>query len=168
MSKALFLTLTLTSLGACAGSLPPPATSTEMRHRDDARVVFQASADLWKNEVSTALHYADKLHGSFQRQGVAPDDIHMVLVFHGEAGFHLLNDASFAADPGANGRTTNPNAELIHSLTERGVRVELCSSTMQQHGWTEADLHPDVIVVPGALVRLTDLQMDGYAHLDFD
>jgi intracellular sulfur oxidation DsrE/DsrF family protein len=156
----------------CASSpgLPPPSDGVELRHTDDVRAVFQASDDDWRDGVSRALFYADKIQRVYERRGVARQALHFVVVFHGEAGYHLLNDAAFAAYDGEREREgdTNPNAALVRTLTERGVRVELCSSTMEQRGWSESDLLPEVVVVPNAYPRIIDLQMDGYAHLLFD
>lgn len=172
MQFKLTLTFLLSLLVACApaAALPPPASDVALRHTDDVRAVIQASGDSWRDGVSAALFYADKMGQAYVDRGVPLDDQHLVLVFHGHAGYHLLNDAAFAREEGRRdpAQTENPNAALVTRLTEKGVRVELCSSTMRQHGWTADDLLPEVIVVPNAYPRVIDLQMDGYAHLVFD
>jgi intracellular sulfur oxidation DsrE/DsrF family protein len=38
---------------------------------------------------------------------------------------------------------------------------------MKAHGWTLNDLLPEVKIVPGALPRIIDLQLQGYAYLRF-
>ena len=155
------MVLPLLALTACATpGLPPPSTDVELRHTEDARAVFQASAAVAGFAVLIAP----------SGLGVPLEAQHIVLVFHGDAAYHLLNDAAFArydrrADPT---QTQNPNAAVIQRLAERGVRVEICASTMQQRGWERDDLLPEVIVTPNAFPRIIDLQMDGYAHLDFD
>ena len=162
----------LLTLAACSGpaNLPPPSTSVDLRHTDDSRAVFQVSGDTWREGTSAALFYANKISASYEELGVPLENQHLVLVFHGAAGYHLLNDAAYASYEGRNdtSQVRNPNAELVARLSERGVRVELCSSTMQQRGWTASDLLPEVIVTPNAFPRVIDLQMDGYAHLVFD
>ena len=165
------MVLPLLALTACATpGLPPPSTDVELRHTEDARAVFQASGDRWRDGVGAALFYADKVTQAYERLGVPLEAQHIVLVFHGDAAYHLLNDAARArydqrADPT---QTQNPNAAGIQRLAERGVRVEICASTMEQRGGERDDLLPEVIVTPNAFPRIIDLQMDGYAHLDFD
>lgn len=162
----------LVALSACVAptKLPPPSTNVALRNTEDTRAVFQASGDTWRDGLGAALFYANKVTEGYERLGVPLDHQHLVLVFHGRAGYHLLNDDAFAAYAGRAepSLTKNPNAEIITRLTKRGVRVELCASTMQQHGWDAEDLLPEVIVTPNALPRVIDLQMDGYAHLVFD
>lgn len=163
--------LPLVVLTACATpGLPPPSTDVALRNTEDARAVFQVSGDRWREGVGAALFYADKVTQAYERLGVPLEAQHLVLVFHGDAAYHLLNDAAFAAydrraDPT---QTRNPNATLIERLAERGVRVEICASTMEQRGWERDDLLPEILVTPNAFPRVIDLQMDGYAHLVFD
>ncbi len=154
----------------CAAGLPAPSTSPALHHTEDVRAVLQVSGDSWKEGVSRALHYADKLGRAYERRGVRPEEQHLVLVYQGAAGYHLLDDAAFEAFAGerAERGPTNPNAERIRELHARGLRIEMCSSTMAQHGWTADDLLPEVVIVPNAYPRVIDLQMDGYAYLPFD
>lgn len=167
------LAITILSLGACA-SAPPvsssPAHAVEPSAAGEVRAVYQASGDVWKDGVSRALFYVDKTAQAYEQRGVARDDLALVVVYHGEAGYHLLNDGAFERFAGARSvtATVNPNARHVRDLSERGIRIEMCSSTMRQHGWTERDLLPGVQVVPNAYPRVIDLQMDGYAHILFD
>ena len=162
----------LLALAACAApsSLPSPSTSVDIRHADDTRAVFQVSGDTWRDDVGAALFYVNKVSEAYEELGVPLDNQHLVLVFHGAAGYHLLNDTAYAAYEQRDdiSQVRNPNADLVTRLSERGVRVELCSSTMRQRGWTDADLLPEVIVTPNAFPRVIDLQMDGYAHVLFN
>ena len=164
----------LLALSACAApaTLPAPSTTVALRHTDDVRAVLQASADRWRDGVGEALFYADKITVSYERLGVPLNAQHIVLVFHGEAAYQLLADPAYAAHAAraepAQASHPNPNAELVERLAARGVRVEICASTMQQRGWSEGDLLPGVIVTPNAYPRVIDLQMDGYAHIVFD
>lgn len=159
----------LVLLGACAPALPPPAAGTELRHTNDVRAVLQVTRDDWRDDVSQALFYVDKIERAYLSRGVSRDALHFVVVFQGAAGYHVLNDTAFERFSGerAVDGERNPNADVVRDLLERGVRVELCNSTMRRHGWTEEDLLPGVEVVPNAYPRVIDLQMDGYALLTF-
>lgn len=167
MSASLFA-VALT-LAGCAPALPPPASGTELRHTEDVRAVLQVRRDEWREDVSNALFYVDKIERAYLSRGVERDALHFVAVFQGAAGYHLLNDAAFARFEGERAvrGERNPNASLVRALVERGIRIELCASTMRSHGWTEADVLPEVVVVPNAYPRVIDLQMDGYALLTF-
>ena len=62
---------------------------------------------------------------------------------------------------------SNPNKPIVEELVRLGVRMELCSRTMQEHGWTMDDVLPGVKMVPDAYPRIADLQLQGYAYLRF-
>lgn len=157
------------TLAGCTPALPPPASGTELRHTEDVRAVLQVTRDEWREDVSGALFYVDKIEQAYLARGVERDALHFVAVFQGAAGYHVLNDRAFARFEGERAvrAQRNPNASPVRALVERGVRVELCASTMRRHGWTEDDLLPEVVVVPNAYPRVIDLQMDGYALLTF-
>ncbi|MDP2316394.1 MAG: DsrE family protein [Pseudomonadota bacterium] len=136
----------------------------------DVRAVYQISGDQWKGDVGEALFYTRKVLDAYARRGVSRDALHIVAVVHGDAGYWLLNDAAYASWEGERARTgaTNPNATLVRELIAGGVQVEMCASTMEQKGWKPGDLLPGVKITPGAYPRIVDLQLQGYAHVDFD
>lgn len=84
-----------------------------------------------------------------------PEHVTIALVVHGPAlkAFHL---ASAAAD------TTERTAELRKS----GLELNACINTMRAQNVTLKDLLPGFIVADkGAVVRLAELQAQGYAYL---
>lgn len=167
------LAITILGLGACA-SVPPasssPSHAEQSAAASEVRAVYQASGDVWKDGVSRALFYVDKTVQAYEQRGVRREHLALVVVYHGDAGYHLLNDSAFERFAGVRSVTAavNPNAHRVRELSDRGIRIEMCSSTMRHHGWTERDLLPGVHVVPNAYPRVIDLQMDGYAHILFD
>lgn len=155
---------------ASAIRLRAAARSVPLVHTSNVRAVYQVHGDRWKDGVGLGLHYVQKLLGTYDQLGVAPNERHLVVVLHGAAGYWLLKDAAWAAYAGQRDdrSATNPNAALVAALLRDGVRVEMCANTMKDHGWERGDLLDGVHVVPSAYPRVIDLQLQGYAHLLFD
>jgi len=78
----------------------------------------------------------------------------------------VLNDSAYNADrrilnndsynAGQHVKTGNPYAELILGLMNHGVQIELCGAT------AAANLFPGVKVDTNAMVRVTQLEQQGY------
>lgn len=133
--------------------------------RKDIRVVYQINTDEWKEGVGKGLLYLKKLTQAYREMGISPEDRAISAVFHGKAGYWMLNDKAYAAFKDSDG--DNPNKEIIAALIEAGVSIELCAETMKSHGWQPHDLLPQVRMVAGAYPRVIDLQMRGYAYIRF-
>ncbi len=145
-----------------AGTYDDPIT---VAMRQPVNVVYQIKTDGWKKGVAAGLHYLNKLAGAYDEMGIEASDRQIVGVFHGEAGYFLLEDPAHrkaAKKPGK-----NPNKALVQKLLKAGVNLELCKSTMQSHGWTGEDVLPGVKIVAGAYPRIIDLQLRGYAYIRF-
>jgi len=135
-----------------------------LKRTDDIRAVYQIKTDEWKDGVGAGLHYVRKLLDIYSSIGIEDDatDIHAVL--HGDAGYWLLRDESYAQAAGASG---NPNKAIVAELIARGVSVELCAQTMRSHNWRPSDILGGVRIVVGAYPRIIDLQQRGYAYIRF-
>jgi uncharacterized protein len=84
-----------------------------------------------------------------------PEKIDLVLVVHGPAlkAFH-----SISADPQLTQR--------VAGMSKAGVGLNACGNTMKAQKVSEADLLPGfVTVAQGGVVRLAELQAQGYAYL---
>ncbi|MFO7901176.1 MAG: DsrE family protein [Pirellulaceae bacterium] len=133
--------------------------------RQGVNVVYQVETDAWKKDVAAGLHYLDKLARIYGKLGIGPKDREIVGVFHGDAGHFLLKDPAFQKATEKSGK--NPNKQIVKDLLDAGVRLELCKSTMENHGWTGDDVLPGVQIVVGAYPRIIDLQLRGYAYIHF-
>lgn len=91
----------------------------------------------------------------------APGNI--VGVFHGKAGYMLLNDKMY--DKVRHVKTGNPFAGYIAMLQKEGVDIEECAVTMHGHHWGNADLLPGIQVNTGAIVRIVQLVQMGYVQI---
>jgi intracellular sulfur oxidation DsrE/DsrF family protein len=90
----------------------------------------------------------------------------IVAVFHGDAAYLVLNDDSYDANrhvqTGHPVHTGNPYAKFLTGLMEQGVQIELCGATAAANHWINKDLLPGVKVNTNAMVRVTQLEQDGY------
>lgn len=133
--------------------------------RENLRIVYQVTDDVPHEGVNKGLFYARKLINTYEKHGVAADQVHLHLVYHGTGIAAVVNDA---ARKRLGAETTNPNGEILAELIKRGVQIELCENTMQQKGVKPAELMPGVKLVVGAFPRLIDLQLQGYAYIKFE
>jgi intracellular sulfur oxidation DsrE/DsrF family protein len=87
----------------------------------------------------------------------------IIVVFHGDAAYLVLNDDSY----NTNRRVTtgNPYKGFIAELMQQGVQIELCGATAKGNHWVNANLLPGVKVNVNAMVRLTQLEQDGYTMI---
>lgn len=131
------------------------------------KAVYQISDDKLKNGTARALAYANKLLNVYNANGVKDEQVDLHLVFHGHATNALVNAATRTRLK-AEGPAENPNADLLASLIKRGVKVELCQSSMEQRDVTSKDLLEGVITVTGAFPRLIELQMLDYSYIKFE
>ncbi|MGO9485408.1 MAG: DsrE family protein [Rhodomicrobium sp.] len=89
--------------------------------------------------------------------------VHIVAVFHGQAGYMVLDEAAY--DKARKSEKGNPFKDQIKALQEEGVQFELCVNTARNNGWVNADLLPGVKVNGGAMLRIVELVQDGYVQL---
>lgn len=151
-----------------ASSLTAVATEPQvipLQVRENLRIVYQVTDDAAHEGVNKGLFYARKLIDTYRRHGIAPGQVHLHLVYHGNGIAAVVNDAArqrLGVD------SVNPNGAILAELIERGVQVELCENTMQQKGVQPTELLPGVKLVVGAFPRLIDLQLQGFAYIKFE
>jgi uncharacterized protein len=134
--------------------------------KKNIRVVYDIKTDDIEAGVGKALYYLRGLYVAYERQGVAPEEVHLSAVLHGPTVKWLLNDEAYqrhAGDPFA----VNLNHQVIEELIQLGAGIEACNATMRARGWTAKDLLPGVRVVHDAYTRMIDLQQRGYAYIRF-
>jgi intracellular sulfur oxidation DsrE/DsrF family protein len=86
--------------------------------------------------------------------------VEIIAVFHGDAAYMVLNDATYNSNRHV--QTGNPFGSLIAGLMKQGVQIELCGATAAGNHWGNADLLPGVKVDTNAMVRVTQLEQEGY------
>jgi intracellular sulfur oxidation DsrE/DsrF family protein len=152
------LAITLSSIAAEPEVIP-------IQVRENLRIVYQVTDDVAHDGVNKGLFYARKLINTYEKQGIAANQVHLHLVYHGTGIAAVVNDA---ARKRLGTDAANPNGEILEELIKRGVQVELCENTMQQKGVKPTELMPGVKLVVGAFPRLIDLQLQGFAYIKFE
>ena len=159
--KPIFISLFAFTLTAAAAE--PEVIPLQVR--ENLRIVYQVTDDAPHEGVNKGLFYARKLINTYQKQGIAADQVHLHLVYHGTGIAAVVNDE---ARKRLDAEAANPNSEILAELIKRGVQIDLCENTMQQKGVKPAELMPGVKLVVGAFPRLIDLQLQGFAYIKFE
>lgn len=84
----------------------------------------------------------------------------IIAVFHGDAAYMVLNDDTYNSNRHV--QMGNPYGKLMAELMKQGVQIELCGATAAGNHWGNADLLPGVKVDTNAMVRVTQLEQQGY------
>ena len=142
-----------------------PAAAQEIRvdvpvTLKQAKVVFNLDHAAFEGDQPTGLQFMKIMNAYFAAQGT---ERRMVAIFHGAAGYLLLNDAAYGRV--RNWQGGNPYKEQIAALMAAGVEIEECAETMRANRWGNADLLPGVKVNTGANMRLIQLMQDGFVQL---
>lgn len=87
----------------------------------------------------------------------------IVVIFHGDAAYLILNDETYNANRHV--KTGNPYKNALNGLMAQGVQLELCGATAKGNDWGNANLLPGIKVNVNAMVRLTQLEQDGYTMI---
>jgi intracellular sulfur oxidation DsrE/DsrF family protein len=84
----------------------------------------------------------------------------VIVIFHGDAAYLVLNDETYNENRHAS--SGNRYKELLNGLMQKGVQLELCGATAKANHWGNANLLPGIKVNVNAMVRLTELEQQGY------
>ena len=97
-------------------------------------------------------------------------DVRIVFVAHGIRFLtdDKLADTPFASDEALEERRSNMKGRLSSLNTVQGVKLELCDITRAQIKLSEEKLYGGVEVVPSGVVRLTELQHQGFAYIKIE
>ena len=130
---------------------------------DKANVVFDIGHLVLNGDMPFFLGDMDLLASDLGNWNVKGE---IIAVFHGDAAYLVLNDASYDANrrvqTGHPIQTGNPYGKLIAGLMKQGIQIELCGATAAANHWTNKDLLPGVKVNTNAMVRVTELEQKGF------
>jgi hypothetical protein len=109
------------------------------------KVVIQVSDPdprLW----AQAMNYSENLPSELGKENV---EIEIVALGHG-IGILKLD---------------SPQGSRIPNALKRGVKISACQVTMKRQKLTKDDMLPDIGYVPGGLVRILELQRQGWNYI---
>jgi len=87
----------------------------------------------------------------------------IIVIFHGDAAYLALNDDTYNANRHV--KTGNPYKQLLNGLMGMDIQLEMCGATAKANHWKNADLLPGFKVNVNAMVRLTQLEQEGYTMI---
>jgi intracellular sulfur oxidation DsrE/DsrF family protein len=126
----------------------------------EAKVVLNLDHRAIEGDEPTGLDFLRLLVDRFRTERTKS---RIVAIFHGAAGYILLDDAAYNGV--RNRRGGNPYKDQIAALQRDGVEVEECGETMARNHWTNAQLMSGVKVNSGANFRILQLVQLGYIQL---
>ena len=109
------------------------------------KVVIQVSDPdprLW----AQAINYSENLQAELGK-----DNVEMEIVALGH-GIGIL-------------KLDSPQGSRIPDALKRGVKISACQVTMRRQKLTKEDMLPDIGYVPGGLVRILELQKQGWQYI---
>jgi intracellular sulfur oxidation DsrE/DsrF family protein len=170
------LALPNAALAAKPTAAPPalnPDDPSSIQVRDDIKVVFHVTEDVWKKGTPETLFYVDRLVQIAypEKLGVPTENLDFKVVAHDTPVYWFLNDAAWKASKhksGAVPQDHNPVKDLIAGLLSAGVDIEVCAHTMEQQGYTPEMLLPGIKIAPAGLPRVIDLQLMGYERISLE
>jgi intracellular sulfur oxidation DsrE/DsrF family protein len=127
---------------------------------DKAYVVINIDRLALNGDMPIALGHMDLLANDFRELNAKG---RIIAVFHTDAGHATLDDMAYNA--ARHVTTGNPYKGLLLDLMKRGVQMELCGATAKANNWANEDLLPGVKVNTDAMVRVTQLTLEGYAQI---
>ena len=155
----------IASFALALSFLAPPVAAQEVRidvpvTLKQARVVFDMNHFAFEGDQPTGLEFMRTLTEYFRVQGT---QWRVVAIFHGAAGYMLLNDEAYGRV--RNWTKGNPYKDQIAALMAAGVEIEECAQTMRGNRWGNADLLPGAKVTTGANIRIVQLVQDGFVQI---
>ena len=162
IALALCFTLCLPVMPAIAAD-PAPATTLLIDVpfvAKDTKVVFNMGHPTFAGDQSVGLAHMKLI---VQRYKADKAPLEMVAVFHGMAGYMMLNDATY--NKVRRTERGNPFKDAIAELQREGIQFEECGQTAKTNSWVNADLLPGVKVNAGANLRIIQLMQTGFVQM---
>ena len=152
-------------VGLAAGLILP---AQDAKAESEAKVVYHADfAD--PRRFSAMLTSINNMMNYYENELVEAD-VRIVFVAHGIRFVtdNALEKTSFATDAALEERRENLKGRLLSQANTRGVKLELCDITRSQIALSEDQVYKGVNLVPSGVVRIAELQSQGYAYIKIE
>jgi intracellular sulfur oxidation DsrE/DsrF family protein len=166
-SMVLFVAIPFIGVGAAHQENKADVRSDPNLHIDipakldqEANVAFNIDRLALNGDMPIALGHLQFLVNDYRKLNTKG---RLIAIFHTDAGHVTLDDRAYNA--ARHVTTGNPYKGPLDSLIKKGVQVELCGATAKAHHWGNDDLLPGVKVNNDAMVRLTQLGLEGYVQI---
>jgi intracellular sulfur oxidation DsrE/DsrF family protein len=166
MKKFLFLFSLF--LSVFSFSFHPVSSSAAGMDDDIPRVVYHADFSD-PRRFSAMLTSINNMVVYYKNQ-LLDYDIRIVFVSHGIRFLtdNKLEGTPFAADPALEERRDNLKGRLQTLNSIHDVQLELCDITRSEINLSEDDLYDNVEVVPSGVVRIAELEQQGFAYIKIE
>ena len=159
----LFVTYLLICVGVVSAqetSNQPPLHIDIPTKLEKANVVVDLGHLVFGGDMPFALGDINLLASAFREWNTQGQ---IIVIFHGDAAYLVLNDESYSHNRHVS--SGNPYRSLLNGLIQKGVQLELCGATAKANHWGNVNLLPGVKVNVNAMVRLTQLEQQGYTQI---
>lgn len=149
-------------------SLAGPLQVRAADNADVVKVVYHADfAD--PRRFSAMLTSINNMVTYYQNE-LTEYDVRIVFVAHGIRFLtdDTLSGTPFAADAALEERRDNIKGRLTALNSVQGVKLELCDITRSGIGLARDKLYRNVTPVPSGVVRIAELQHDGFAYIKIE
>ncbi|GIU14550.1 hypothetical protein TUM4261_30210 [Shewanella sp. c952] len=123
------------------------------------KVVFDMSKAAEPGKVNRSLDTLARFINMHVSNGVALDDIELMMVVHGSAVKDFTQEKLYQSTQGQ----PNANAELISQLSKLGVRFNLCGQSAAYYDVSLNQLLPDVDMALSAMTAHAIAAKEGYS-----
>lgn len=123
------------------------------------RIAFDVRAKAEPGVLSRQIETAARTLNMHVAAGVPKQDVQIVVIVHGPAGWDLVKDEVYAP---RNGGKSNASAVAVQKLIGAGVEFYLCGQSAASQGIRKADLLPGVKMSLSAITAHALYQQRGY------
>jgi intracellular sulfur oxidation DsrE/DsrF family protein len=152
-------------VGLAAGLI---LSAQDVSAESEAKVVYHADfAD--PRRFSAMLTSINNMMNYYENELVEAD-VRIVFVAHGIRFLtdNTLEKTPFTTDAALEERRENLKGRLLSQSNTRGVKLELCDITRSQIALPEDEVYKGVTLVPSGVVRIAELQSQGYAYIKIE
>ena len=159
LSASSAMTALLPAVSAWADTAPQIHIDVPVTIKE-AKVVFNMDHAAFNGDTPVGLKHMTLLLKRFQQTG---GTLSLVGVFHGDAGYMLLNDEAYNRVRKTS--TGNPYKNMVEDLIKQGAQIEECGVAMKANNWGNENLLPSVKVNSGAIGRIIQLVQENYVMI---
>lgn len=153
----------------CSLAIQTRISSADTDADDDvARVVYHADFSD-PRRFSAMLTSINNMVGYYENEFI-DYDVRIVFVSHGIRFLteNKLEKTPFSADAALEERRENLKGRLETLKSVRAVKLELCDITRSQISLRADELYESVETVPSGVVRIAELQKQGFAYIKIE
>lgn len=142
--------------------------SSEASAESEAKVVYHADFSD-PRRFSAMLTSINNMMNYYENE-LVDADVRIIFVAHGIRFLtdDALKETPFAADAALEERRENLKGRLLSQSNARGVKLELCDITRSQIALPKDAVYEGVTLVPSGVVRIAELQSQGYAYIKIE